>query len=120
MPGTREPPGMVAPGTTGPNNFVQAGYLSAWKPQASVSMRQYFAGLVGLRAIYLVVLRVVGERDQQVVGLRALRGLVIVCHCLRLVRQAAPSPARRDLVLTQQADHFRCSSVARLADRCDC
>ena len=34
---------MVAPGTTGPSRRVQAGYLSAWKPQASVSMRQYFA-----------------------------------------------------------------------------
>ena len=34
---------MVAPGTTGPSKRVQAGYFSAWKPQASVSMRQYFA-----------------------------------------------------------------------------
>ena len=34
---------MVAPGTTGPNSCVQAGNFSAWKPQASVSMRQYFA-----------------------------------------------------------------------------
>ena len=40
VPGTRDPPGRVAPGTTGPSSLVQAGYLSAWKPQASVSMRQ--------------------------------------------------------------------------------
>jgi diguanylate cyclase (GGDEF)-like protein len=32
--------GMVAPGTTGPMSLVHAGYFSAWKPQASVSMRQ--------------------------------------------------------------------------------
>ena len=31
---------MVAPGTTGPSSRVHAGYFSAWKPQASVSMRQ--------------------------------------------------------------------------------
>ena len=37
-------------------------------------------GLVGLRTIYLVVLRVVGERDQQLVGVRPLCGLVVVGH----------------------------------------
>ncbi len=40
VPGTRAPPGMTAPGTTGPSSFLQAGYFSAWKPQARVSMRQ--------------------------------------------------------------------------------
>ena len=40
VPGTRAPPGIVAPGTTGPISFVHAGYCSAWKPQASVSIRQ--------------------------------------------------------------------------------
>jgi hypothetical protein len=40
VPGTRAPCTIVAPGTTGPISFVQAGYLSAWKPQASVSIRQ--------------------------------------------------------------------------------
>ena len=40
VPGTRAPPGSVAPGTTGPISFVHAGYLSAWNPHASVSIRQ--------------------------------------------------------------------------------
>jgi hypothetical protein len=29
VPGTLAPPGIVAPGTTGPSNFVHAGYFSA-------------------------------------------------------------------------------------------
>jgi hypothetical protein len=31
---------MTAPGTTGPNYFVHAGYFNACKPQARVSIRQ--------------------------------------------------------------------------------
>jgi hypothetical protein len=40
VPGTRAPPAIVAPGTTGPSMRVHAGNDSAWKPQASVSIRQ--------------------------------------------------------------------------------
>ena len=39
VPGTRAPPVMTAPGTTGPKSLRHAGYFSAWKPQARVSMR---------------------------------------------------------------------------------
>jgi hypothetical protein len=34
------PPGITAPGTTGPSSLVHAGYCSAWKPQANVSIKQ--------------------------------------------------------------------------------
>ncbi len=40
VPGTRAPPGMPAPGTTGPSNFVQAGNPSASIAQPRESMRQ--------------------------------------------------------------------------------
>ncbi len=40
VPGTRAPPAIVAPGTTGPSNFVHAGNPSAWKLQARLSIRQ--------------------------------------------------------------------------------
>ena len=43
VPGTRAPPGIVAPGTTGPNLRTQAGNCSAWKAQASESIRQWRA-----------------------------------------------------------------------------
>ncbi len=43
VPGTRAPPGMTAPGTTGAISRAQAGTFSAIKPQASVSIRQWRA-----------------------------------------------------------------------------
>src|SRR5688500_11939015 len=41
VPGTRAPPGNVAPGTTGPSSFVHSGKSSDWKAHASESIRQY-------------------------------------------------------------------------------
>ncbi|MEJ0005091.1 MAG: hypothetical protein WDM77_01520 [Steroidobacteraceae bacterium] len=40
MPGIRAPPGITAPGTTGPISRAQAGTFSAISPHASVSIRQ--------------------------------------------------------------------------------
>ena len=39
VPGTREPPVMTAPGTTGPNSLVQAGYFNAWYETAENQSR---------------------------------------------------------------------------------
>ncbi len=40
VPGTRAPPGITAPGTTGAIRRAQAGTFSAIRPHASVSIRQ--------------------------------------------------------------------------------
>ncbi len=78
VPGTRAPPGSVAPGTTGPISFVHAGYLQRLEAAAERVHQAVVRGFVSRFAVNAVRQRVVGDIGEDFVGCGSFGGLVIV------------------------------------------